>query len=530
MKRRAFLQAAATTAALLPLSAPRIGHAAETRLLKFIPQADLAILDPIWTTAYVTRNHGFLVFDTLFGIDAEFRPQLQMLESAGAEADGTIWRLRLRDGLKFHDGEPVLARDCVASIQRWGKRDAFGSALLEASDEISAADDRTIVFRLKQPFPLLPDALGKAASNMPAMMPERLAKTDPFTAVTEMVGSGPYRFKTSERVPGSLVVYERFNDYRPRENGTPEWISGPKIAHFDRIEWHVVPDSATAAGALQSGEVDWWEQPSFDLLGLLKGDGNVVVAQIDPTGFPSLARFNQLWPPFDNPAIRQALLGAVSESDEMTAVAGTDTSLWRGDLGYFPPASPMASAAGMEVLRAPRDYEKVKRDLAAAGYKGERVVAMIATDFPVLNAMGVVGADMLKRAGLNVDVQATDWGTVVQRRAKKDSPASGGWSVFFTSFSGLDQFTPAGYIALRGNGDKAWFGWPTAPKLEALRDQWFAAPDLAAQKKICEDIQRQAFIDVPFLPLGLYYQPTAHRSNVTDLLKGLPLFWNVRKT
>jgi peptide/nickel transport system substrate-binding protein len=527
MKRRAFLQSAA--AAMLPLTAPGLAYGAEARLLKFIPQADLAILDPIWTTAYVTRNHGFLVFDTLFGIDGQFRPQLQMLESAGAESDGLLWRLRLRDGLKFHDGTPVLARDCVASIRRWGARDAFGQALLAATDELTASDDRSIVFRLKRPFPLLPDALGKASSNLPAMMPERLAKTDPFTAITDMIGSGPYRFKADERVPGSLVVYERFADYRPRDSGTPDWIAGPKIAHFDRIEWHVVPDSATASAALQSGEVDWWEQPTFDLLPLLKGAPEVTIEQIDPTGFPSMARFNQLWPPFDNPAIRRALLGCVSETDEMTAVAGTDSHLWRADLGFFPPASPMASTAGTAILQGPRDYDKVKRDLAAAGYKGERVVAMIATDFPVLNAMGVVGADMLKRAGMNVDVLATDWGTVVQRRAKKDSPEKGGWSVFFTSFSGLDQFTPASYVALRGNGQNAWFGWPTAPKLEELRDQWFAAPDLAAQKKICEQIQLQAFVDVPFLPLGLYYQPTAHRKNVTDLLKGLPIFWNVRK-
>jgi len=520
---------AAMAGAGVSLAAPTVARAAESQVLKFIPQADLTILDPIWTTAYVTRNHGLLVFDTLFGIDGQFRPQLQMLESASEEEDGRLWRLRLRQGLRFHDGTPVRAQDCIASIRRWAVRDPFGQALLAVTDTMTAADDRTFLIRLKQPFPLLPDALGKAASPIPAIMPERLAMTDPFTAVTEMVGSGPYRFLPAERVPGARVVYERFADYVPRPSGRAEWLAGPKIAHFERIEWHVIPDPATAAAALQSGEVDWWEQPTFDLLPLLAAHPDIAVVRLDPTGFPSMLRFNHLWPPFDNPEIRRALLGAVSQTDEMMAVAGTDPAHFRVPVGFFPPASPMASSAGLEALTAPRDPEKVKAALRAAGYRGEKVVALLATDFPVLNAMGMVGIDMLERVGLAVDVVATDWGSVVQRRAKKDPPGEGGWSVFFTSFSGLDQFTPATHVALRGNGKDAWFGWPTAPHLEELRAQWFKAPDLPAQQAICREIQRQAFIDVPYLPLGLYYQPTAHRRDLSGLLEGMPLFWNVER-
>jgi len=533
MRRRSILKAtlASAGAAALPLlSRPFAARGAERKVLRFIPQADLAVLDPIWTTAYVTRNHGFLVFDTLFGIDGSFKPQPQMLEGYSTENDGKLWRLKLREGLKFHDNTPVLARDCVASIRRWGARDAFGQALLAATDELSAPDDRTIVFRLKRPFPLLPDALGKAASNMPAMMPERLANTDPFKPVTEMVGSGPYRFKADERVPGARVVYERFEGYVPRQSGVADWIAGPKIAYFDRIEWNVIPDPSTAMAALQSGEMDWWEQPTFDLLPLLKRNNRIVLEFPDPTGTPAMIRPNHLWPPFDNPAIRRALLGAIDQREFMIAVAGTDPSYWRADVGFFAPASPMASSAGMGVFAGKRDFDKVKREIAEAGYKGERVVLMLATDFPVLQAMGNVAADMLKRVGFNLDVQAMDWGTLVQRRAKKDSPAAGGWNVFCTAFSGLDQFNPAGHVALRGNGAKAWFGWPTAPKIESLREAWFAARDTAEQKKICEEIQKQAFIDVPYIPIGMYFQPTAHQSSIAGLLKGLPLFWNVRRT
>ena len=529
MKRRTLLRTG-TAAVAAGLARPHIARAAGSRILRFIPQGDLAVLDPVWTTAYVTRNHGMMVFDTLYGTDAAFQPTPQMVAGDQTSADGKEWTLTLREGLKFHDGTPVLARDCVASIQRWGKRDAFGQALLAVADEISAPDDKTIRFRLKQPFPLLPTALGKVGSNICPIMPERLAKIDPFTQVTEMVGSGPFRFKADERVSGAKVVYERFEGYVPRADGKQEWTSGPKIVNFDRVEWNVIPDAATAMGALQNNEADWWEQPTFDLLPLLRKSGNLTVELLDPTGFPSMMRFNQLFPPFDNPAIRRALLGAVDQADYMTAVAGTDPSGWKDKVGFFPPGSPMESNVGMQALEGPRDLAKVKRDLIAAGYKGEKIVVMIASDFPVLNAMGQVGADMLQQVGMNVDLQVTDWGSVVQRRSSRKPPAEGGWSVFFTSFTGIDQYTPASHLGLRGNGANAWFGWPTEPKLEELRNAWFAAPDLAAQKAACAAIQAEAFENPPYLPLGEYFQPTAHAKSVSGLRKGLPLFWNVTKS
>ena len=523
MQRRTFLAASAAA-----LAAPHVSRAADTRLLRFIPQSDLAVLDPLWTTAYVTRNHGLAVFDTLFGVDGTFQAQPQMVQGGVVSDDRKTWTLALRNGLKFHDNTPVLARDCVASIQRWARRDAFGAALMDATDELSATDDRTIVFRLKRPFPLLPDALGKIGSNICAIMPERLARTDPFTQVTEMVGSGPFRFKADERVPGARVVYERFAGYVPRPGGTASWIAGPKVANFDRIEWSVTPDSATAAAALANNETDWWEQPTFDLLPSVRANRKLVVEQVDPTGYPSCLRFNFLFPPFDNPAIRQALLGAVNQADFMTAVAGEDKSLWKDGVGYFPPGSPLQTDAGMAALTGPRDMAKVRQAVKDAGYKGEKVVVMIASDFPVLNAMGQVGADMLKQAGFDVDAQVTDWGSVVQRRASRKAPADGGWNVFFTAFAGLDQFNPAAHLGLRGNGEGAWFGWPTLPKLEELRTQWLQAPDLAAQKRIGEQIQLQAFQDVPYLPLGEYLQPTAHTARLTGLLQGATLFWNAQ--
>ena len=528
MKRRTFL-AGAGAASAAALATPAIVGAATAKLLKFVPQTDVTILDPIWTTAYVTRNHGFMIFDTLYGIDNSYTAQPQMVSGHRVEQDGRQWDLTLRDGLLWHDGEKVLARDCVASIKRWGARDPFGQTLIAYTDELSAPDDKTIRFRLKKPFALLPDALGKPGSNFCAMMPERLASTDPFKPVTEMVGSGPFKWNAQERVGGSLAVYERNPAYKARENGTPEWTAGPKIAYFDRVEWHRVPDDSTAANAMVLGEFDWWEDPNSDSLALLQRSPDIKTKIIDPTGSLGGMRMNQLWPPFDNPEIRRALLPAIDQQEYMIAANGTDPHLWRVPAGVFCPGLPMASAAGLSVFEGKRDFSAVAKAVKAAGYSGEKVVLLVPAA-GVLKQQCDVAADMLKKIGMNVDYQAMDWGTLVQRRAQQKSPQQGGWNMFITVWSGLDQSNPVGHVFLRGNGKQAMFGWPDAPKIEALRQQWIDAPDLAAQQKIAVDLQLQAFTDVPYIPLGQYFQATAYRKNIAGILNGFVKFWNVRKT
>jgi peptide/nickel transport system substrate-binding protein len=401
---------------------------------------------------------------------------------------------------------------------------------MAATGEVSAADDRTIVFRLKKPFPLLTAALGKLGSNICAIMPERLANTDPFTQVTEMVGSGPFRFKADERVQGSLFVYEKFAQYRAREDGTISWAAGPKIANFDRVEWHVIPDPSTAAAALQTGEVDWWELPTSDLEPLLARNRDVRVIINDPTGQIACMRFNQVTPPFDNPATRRAVLLAISQEDTMLALAGEDPSRRYIPTGIFTPHTAMASDAGLSVFTAKRDYDAAKRALDAAGYKGERVAFMVPTDFPILKAEADVTADALRKMGMNVDYQATDWASVVARRAKRDPLDKGGWSVFCTFWAGTDQLNPAVHTFLRGNGDAGTMGWPRSPEIEALRGQWLEAPDLAAQKAIAEKLQLQALTDLPYVPLGQNFYTTATRADITGLTDGFPKFWNVRRT
>jgi peptide/nickel transport system substrate-binding protein len=525
MKRRTLLTGLSAAA----IAAPRIGRAQNSRVLRFIPQTDLSILDPIWTTVYATREHANMVFDTLYGTDSQYRASPQMVAGHAVEDDGRLWNLTLRDGLRWHDGERVLARDCVASIQRWGRRDPFGQALLEATDELSAPDDKTIRFRLKHPFPLLPAALGKLPSTIPAMMPERLARTDAFTQVTEMVGSGPFRFLADERISGARAAYARFTDYVPRPDGVSDWTAGPKVVHVDRVEWTTIADPATAAAALQRGEQDWWNYANSDLIPLLRRALNLKVEVLDPSGLFCLMRLNHLNPPFNNPAIRRALFGAVNQADFMTAVATDDPAMFKVPTGFFPYGTPLASEAGMAAIPRQPDYDKVKRDLKAAGYKGEKVVFLAATDPAFVKTLADVGADMLQRAGMNVDYQVSDFGTMITRRVNRTPVEQGGWSVFMTALAGIDMLNPAVQAQLRGNGANSWIGWPDSPRIEQLRAEWFQAPTPEAQQAAARAIQLQAFEDVPYLPVGQFSQLTAYSRKLSDVPRGYALFWNVKK-
>ena len=527
MLRRTFFQAGLGMAAL---ARPAFAEVTAQTLI-FVPQVDLAILDPVFTRGSVTRNHGYLVFDTLYGIDDHFAAHPQMAAGHVIEDDGKLWTITLRDRLRFHDGSPVLARDCVASIRRWARADGFGQALMAVTEDISAPTDATIRFRLKTPFPLLAVALGKPGANMCPIMPERLASQPHNRQVTEMVGSGPFRFVAAERLAGARVVYEAFEGYVPRPAGGPVGLTtGPKVAQVKRVEWHVMPDAATAVAALRQGEVDWIEQISADLLPVLRRDAGIATAVKDPEGSIGFIRFNHLQPPFDNPAIRRALLGAIDQAASMIAVAGEDASLWRDGVGFFTPGSPMANDAGIEVMTAPRDLAKVRRDLAAAGYRGERVVMLGAADLPTLNALSEVTADALRRAGVDLDHQVMDWGTVLSRLGSREPIEKGGWNLYCSSTDGANMLNPAAHAAIRGNGTAApGYGWPTAPKLEELRSAWFDAPTLAEQQRLCRAMQVQAWQDVPYIPAGLFLQSTAYRRTVSGVIPGFPAFYNIRK-
>src|SRR5947208_5021453 len=532
MDRRTVLKGLAGVGSLAAtggLSMPALSQGAAARTLRFVPQANLANFDPIWGTQYVVRNAAALVWDTLYGVDAKLQPQRQMVESEEVSDDGLVWTFRLRPGLKFHDGEPVLSKDVVASLTRWSARDPMGLVLKALQNELTAVDDRTFKWSLKAPYPKMLLALGKNNSPCSFIMPERLAQTDPFKQIGDYVGSGPMKFVKGEWVPGAKAVFEKFADYVPRQEKA-SWLAGGKRMLIDRVEWVVIPDPATAAAALQNGEVDWWESPIPDLVPSLKKNRNIGVDIADPLGNIGAFRMNHLHPPFNDVKARRAVLMALSQEDYMRAVVGDDTALWKTLPGFFTPDTPLYSEEGGDILKGKRDFDAAKKLLAESGYSGQPVTCLVAQDQPITKAQGDITADLLKRLGMNVDFAAIDWGTVGARRAQKTQPGQGGWQMFHTWHSGADCVNPAVAIGVRASGEKAWFGWPDAPEVEAQVSAWYEAKSLDEERAAIGRLNKAALEAVVFAPTGFFLSYQAWRKNVSGVVKGpLPFFWGVGK-
>lgn len=533
MKRRDLMKTAALGAASFGsglLAAPSLSRAQNTRVLRFIPQANLSSLDAVAGTQYVVRNAALMVWETLYGVDSKGVPQPQMAEGHEVNADFTVWSFRLRPGLKFHDGEPVLARDVVASLARWMVRDTMGQQIKAKLVSMTAADDRTVTITLNKPFTKMLFAVGKSNAPVALIMPERIAKTDPFQLIKEYVGSGPMKFNTAEWVPGAKAIFEKFDGYTPRSEAG-DWLAGGKRMNFDRIEWIIIPDAATAAAALQNGEADWWENPIADLVPLLKRNRNLNVDIGDPLGNIGSFRINHLHPPFNDVRARRAVMMALSQTDYMQAVAGEDTNLWSACPGFFTPGSALYTEEGGDLLKGPRDYEGAKKLLKEAGYNGEKIRLIVPTDVAITKAEGEVTADLLAKIGMNVDYVATDWGTTGTIRAKKEPPAQGGWNIFHTWHAGADCINPAPYTALDAGGDKAWFGWPKSDAVQQAIGKWYDAPDAAAEKAAISEISRASFENVTYIPTGFFKQYTAWSKKVSGVVQApFPVFWGVQKS
>ncbi len=530
MKRRGFLAGAGALAAQpvairRSLAQPAIGGAAKT--LVFVPTTNPLSYDPVWTTAQATRTLAMMIYETLYTRDIALNAHPHMVEGHIVEDGGKRWTMKLRPGLTFHDGTPVLARDCIASVRRWMVRDPTGAAIKARLDALEAADDRTMVWRLNKPFAFLPNALAKTQPTC-VMMPERLAQ-DPFKQAAEAIGSGPFRWLADEFVSGSRAMFAKYEKYIPRAEPV-EYGRGGYHVKVDRVEWRVIPDAATAAGALMRGEVDWLEMPLPDLLPSLRKAPGVKVERLDTHGIFPVMRPNFVTGPTTNVAVRRAMLWAIDQTDEMVAVMGDDREGFRAPIGFFVPGTESASEAGMEVLRKRPSDDAIRAMLKEGGYNGERIAFMHPTDPQAYDALCQVALPAWRRVGLNIDEQTTDWGTVTQRRNSKEPLEKGGWSVFPSGFPAVDFGNPVLATGLRTNGKDAWIGWPENTKLEALRDAWIDSSDPAEQKRISAAIQIECFDFVPYIPLGQYIQATAWRSNVTGLLRGpAPVFWNIEK-
>lgn len=528
MMRSTTLSALAVSATMLAatLATPAL---AATKTITAVMHSDLRVIDPIITTAYITRDHGYMVYDTLLAMDSSFKVQPQMANWKISD-DKLTYTFTLRDGLKWHDGAPVTAEDCVASLQRWAKRDGMGQKLMDFTASLEATDAKTITLKLKEPYGLVLESIGKPSSVVPFMMPKRIAETPADKAIGEQIGSGPFKFVAKEFQPGVKAVYEKNKDYVPRSE-PPSWTSGGKVVKVDRVEWVTMNDAQTAVNALMSGDIDFIEVPSFDLLPMLEADKDLVVHTLSDLGYQTLGRMNFLHPPFNNPKLRRAAMLAMSQKPVLDALVG-NPKYYKVCGAIFPCGTPLATEAGGETLAKGTGLEEAKKLLKEANYDGTPVVIMTPTDVVTLKAQPTVAAQQLREAGFKVDAQATDWQTVVTRRASQKAPSEGGWNMFFTNWAGADILNPVAHVTLNGRGQNGgWFGWPDDPQMEKLRDAYARSTSAEEQKKIAADIQARVFEQITYVPLGQYIAPSVWRKSLKGVLEGpaTPVFWNIDK-
>ena len=526
ISRRQIVRGATATAAVMTLRVPSVHAQKDRQTLRFVAEADLKVLDPVWTTAYITRNHSYLVYDTLFGTDENLQVKPQMVDRTIVSADGMKYTFTLRDHLRWHDGEPVTSEDCVESVKRWGKKDRFGQLLLAHTAKLAVLDKKTFTIELGEPFGPVVEAL--AHQRPPFMMPARIASTSADEQIKEVVGSGPFRFVRDEWQSGEQVVYVRNPDYVPRDEA-PSGSTGGKKAYLDRVIWRYVPDTWDVVDGLAAGELDWWQEPPLDFFPKIEQNSNLQKFIFDPRGVQGWLRPNWLHPPFNNKKARQALLHMM---DQVTYLA------WAiGPPDYYRPCSSVFACGGLYATKIgaepiiEHDLLKATQLVKESGYDGRPIVVLHVTDRPFLNAVGIVTRRRLESIGFKVHLKEMDWSTNLIARARKEPPERGGWNLIHTWWLAADVMNPAVHFGVSGAGSGAWFGWPDVPELEKLVTDWVRTTDQTQRKQLADQVQKVALSEGTYVPWGEWFQPTAFRKNVQGVLKfGAPIFWNVRVT
>ena len=496
--------------------------------LKVVMHSDVKVLDPIWSGAYITRNHGYMLYDTLFAMDEKFAIKPQMVERWTTSPDGLTWTFTLREGLEWHDGQPVTSEDCIASLKRWSARDSMGQKLAQALQEYKAVDAKTFQIVLKEKFGQLIESIGKPSVVVPFMMPKRVAETDPFKQIDDYTGSGPFVFRKDEWKPGEKLVYAKFAKYKPRAEPM-SGLSGGKVVSVDRVEWVWIADAETQVNALTSGEIDMIENVNYDHLPILEKNKALRVIT-NTVSNQYVFRMNWLQPPFNNVKIRQAAAMAMNQEDFLQANIG-DKRYYRTCKAMFTCETPLATTVGMDGL-VEGNTAKAKQMLAEAGYDGTPVTLLYPTDLGVIKQLGPVAKAALEKAGFKVDLVPMDWQSLVTRLStKKGPPSDGGWNAFSTSWSQVDILDPLMTPYLASNCEKARPGWPCDEAMEKLRDKFVKAETPAEKKAVAEEVQRHAMQIVTHVPLGEWFGAAVVRANIGTMPVPPPVtvFWGVTK-
>ncbi|AGS24507.1 ABC transporter substrate-binding protein [Rhizobium etli] len=488
---------------------------------------NLSNFDPVSTTAGITQIHALAIYDTLFSVDSKSQPQPQMVGKWGVSDDKKTYTFELRDGLGWHDGTPVTAADCVASIRRWAPVGVGGQILLSHVTDISKKDERTFVIALKEPLGALPSIL---AFDGPFMMREKDASRPPSEQVTANIGSGPFKFNQTLAKPGASFTYDRNENYVPRKE-TPDGLAGGKAVYIERAIWDigVLADPQTSVAALQTGEIDFLYRPPIDLLPVIASDENLQLQVLNTAGVDMLLRMNCLQKPFDNVKARQALLHLVDQEAVARAAYG-NPEYYKTVTSIFGNTGAVSNDENTSWFKPGGNPEKAKQLFAEAGYAGEKIVILQATDWAEQSNASQVVAAKLREIGINAELAPSDWAGLVARRSKKVSVEDGGWSIFITDTGEPGRANVFSDISLAMNGEAAWYGWPKNEEYEALRVKWLSLETLDERKALARQMQKLWWDYVPEVLLGQNVVPSAFRKSLTGLVEAtLPVMWNMRK-
>ena len=499
------------------------------QVLRASLNTELQILDPIYSTINATRVFAYMVFDTLVSIDNEGNYHPQMLEGWTVSPDRMTYTFHLRDGLTWSDGTEVTADDCIASIRRWAKRESFGTQMIQATQDFQAVDSKTFVLHLRRPFAFVIEALGKPGNVIPVMMPARLANLDISKPVPEIVGSGPFLFRQNEWRPGERAIFDRNPNYHPRSE-PPDGLSGGKVVHLDHVELVSMPDQATRVAALQTGELDLLEIVPFDFISTLRKDpGITVTSQRGVEQMMAIVSMNHLQPPFNNALMRRALQAAVGQDEVMAGMGLPSTMYLPNCLSIYMCEAPGTTDAGTQVYRS-AGIEHAKELLKQADYHNEPVVFLHAATSAILDPVGLIVADQMKRAGFNVDVRTSDFATVAERRRTRAPVEKGGWSVIPIVWNGIDMVNPLSDPAVSYNCSDTNPGWYCDPKMTELLHRYSETFDPAQQKALAAQIQAEFHSNVNYVLAGQFSAPMAYRSDLHGVIPfGFPVFWNVER-
>jgi peptide/nickel transport system substrate-binding protein len=529
MKIRAMLNAlAVAVGCAAAVVRPAMGQ--HQQPLRLVMNTELQVLDPVFTPSVVTRAFGYMVWDTLVGVDSRGEPRPQMLESWEVSGDGLTWTFKLRPGLEWHDGTPVTAEDCILSIRRWGARDGLGRQLMAAARGLRAVGQDTFVLELSRPFGQVLDALGKAATLVPFMMPARLAQTPPNQQIQEVIGSGPFIFRREEWRAGDRVVFHRNPRYRPRPEPA-DGLAGGKVVHLDRAEFVSIPDHSTKVSALQAGEIDYIERAPLDFIEALRRDRRVVVTRgLGGGQIFGVLTLNHTQPPFDNVLVRRALQQAIHQPDVVAALGLPADMVRERCLTLYMCGGRYETEAGAEPLRQ-ASPERARTLLREAGYGNERVVVLHARDSALIDPIAMVAIDQMRRAGFNLDVRSTDWSTVAQLRTRREPVEQGGWSVVPLVWTGFDMENPIVNPAMVYNCANAYPGWWCDEEQVPLLQRFAAEGDAAKRRELAAELQARAHENVSVVILGQYASPAVYRADLKGLLEvGFPVLWNIQRT